>query len=187
MCNTNVSCFFRFIIEDLVTRMEIIFGVQKPSVNHRDVANSIVAADFVSDLAKFVPNIFQDFVQLMDNLKEILTAIEISLKYTDHANHVKYSLRITVRLLAVLFRWNGFKEVDNRQMLIASIACITANADETDLSTLATSAIEVFLTYEPYVIDLPTAVHMFHLIEALSEFVTTPNNHQYAGKCPALS
>lgn len=118
----------------------------------------------------------------MDNLKDIIEAAEkeTNLKYTDHANHVKYSIRLTVRLLAGLFKWNGFREADNQQMLIASISCISENKDN-DLSTLATSAIDRLIKYEPYVIDLTTAVEMFHLIEALSAFISTPNNHQYSG------
>lgn len=118
----------------------------------------------------------------MDNLKETIANAEkeTNLKYTDQANHVKYSIRLTVRLLAGLFKWNGFKEYDNQAMLCASIASITENAD-TDVSTLALSAIERFLAFEPYIIDLSTAVDMFHLIEALSTFVTNPNNHQYSG------
>lgn len=118
----------------------------------------------------------------MDNLKEILTNAEkeTNLKYTEDANHVKYSIRLTVRLLAGLFKWNGFVEPRHKEMLVASIACISDKGDS-DLSALAISAIERFLAYEANIIDLSTAVEMFHLIEALSKFVSTPNSHQYSG------
>lgn len=120
---------------------------------------------------------------MMDDLKETIASAEqeINLKYTAQANHIKYSLRLTVRLLAGLFKWSGFKDPNNQDMLCASISHWSDSSDN-DLSTLATAAIDRFLTYEPYVVDLTTAVNMFHLIEALSEFVSTPNNHQYSGK-----
>lgn len=44
--------------------MDIIFGVQKPPIDQSNIVHSVISADFVSDLIKFVPNIFQNFVQV---------------------------------------------------------------------------------------------------------------------------
>lgn len=116
-------------------------------------------------------------------LKETIASAEneISLKYTDHANHLKICIRLVMQLLAGIFKWSGFNERANKKVLTKVLTPFAGDADPADVSAMATAAIEFFSSHEPLIIDLKTALHTFHLIEALSRFVSTPNNHQYSG------
>lgn len=122
-------------------------------------------------------------IQLVAKLKDIIdsAAKQVSLKYTDEANHVKSCIGLLLRLLAGYFKWAGFTDSKHHVHLVAALASISNGDKSADMTVLAKDTIDVFVKHEPLVIDLATAGHLFHLIEALSHFIKTTNNHQYYG------
>lgn len=93
---------------------------------------------------------------MVDNLKETIAKAEneTSLKYSDHANHVKTCIRLLMQLLAGFFKWSGFNKNTHDTILIASLTPLAGGDKSSDISTLATAAIDFFMTLEPIIIDM---------------------------------
>ncbi|XP_017471044.1 PREDICTED: Fanconi anemia group D2 protein isoform X2 [Rhagoletis zephyria] len=169
----------RFILNDLVCKLESITGAQK--LQNEQPSQHIAKPEyFMYDLSKFL----QTIVERMSRLStEIIKQLE-SVKYvysngdlfTTEFNYIKLCFNMCVRLLAVFFSWTQFSDGNATEALLKdSLLVLLANTQrqslcKKSLADVAAAAFNVMLKYEVSVTDLKTAVHLQDLLKILKRF-----------------
>ncbi|KAG4067200.1 hypothetical protein HA402_000191 [Bradysia odoriphaga] len=174
---------FKFIMDDLVIKMESIFGV-KQFVPDQPMQYVLSPSDLFNDLIKFLPQIVTFFNQLADHLYECVSGAESDVDpelYTDELNYIKVCIGLCLRLFAAFFTWSNFQLDTHKSLLKESLSKLAqSNESEVDgtISQLAQQAIENILRHASTICDLQSAVHMLHLVRSLAVFSTQPKSDE---------
>lgn len=118
----------RFLMEDLTSKVESIFGVHKYSAATPHPGQNIpFPVNFISDLLQMLTKIYAFCNQLANQLRIIIdkaaatnadadASIE-DIMYSDESNYIKCCFGLCLRLLAAKFTWPGYDDDANKEML----------------------------------------------------------------------
>ncbi|XP_053945249.1 Fanconi anemia group D2 protein homolog [Anastrepha ludens] len=176
---------FRFILNDLISKLESITAAQKFQ-NEQPLQHVAKPEYFMCDLSKFLQTILERMSKLS---KEINTQLE-SVKYvysngdlfTPEFNYIKLCFNMCLRLLAVFFSWPQFSDgSDTETLLTDSLLVLLDNTKRSSLrkkpiADVAAAAFDVMLTYEVSIVDLKTAVYLLDLLKLLKRFSNKSSN-----------
>ncbi|XP_055905389.1 Fanconi anemia group D2 protein [Eupeodes corollae] len=170
---------FKFIITDIVNKLESITGVKKFSNDQQ--------SQYMSYPIHFITDIVNQFLDpIMNNFHEISNAISTTVQrvdgalgnadlFTDELNYLKICFGLCLRLLAALFSWSGFGDACNKKILKGALLGVLGKSVRQefinkDTSTLAVEVFNKCRATEASAIDIKSAVHLYHLIQSLKKF-----------------
>ncbi|KAJ6632727.1 Fanconi anemia group D2 protein, partial [Pseudolycoriella hygida] len=171
---------FKFLMDDLVIKMESIFGV-KQFVSDQPLQYVLSPVDLFNDFIVFLPQILQFFNQLSLHLNDIVSSTESHKDprlYTDELNYSKICFGLCLRLFAAFFTWPNFQQDVYQTLLKQSLAALAqSNESEADgtISQTAEQAIENIIRHSSAVCDLQSAVHMLRLVRSLAVYSKNTN------------
>lgn len=114
---------FKFIMDDLIIKLESLTGVTKFVANQRHQFNNN-AEDFVADIIKYMPQILKFFQQLKTHLQETVTSVkgvhDNGDLFTDQAIHVKICFGLCLRMMAALLTWSSFSDEKFKPILVGT-------------------------------------------------------------------
>ncbi|XP_054081207.1 Fanconi anemia group D2 protein homolog isoform X3 [Zeugodacus cucurbitae] len=170
---------FRFILYDLVCKLESINNAQKLQIE-LPLQHVAKPEFFMSDLSKFLQTILQNMTMLSKEINKQLELVKHvysngDLFATDF-NYVKVCFNLCVRLLSVFFAWPQFSDGNATETLLKESLLVLL--DESQRKSLhkktaadvAAAVFEVMLAFESSMVDLKTAVYLFDLLKALKRF-----------------
>ncbi|XP_055851494.1 Fanconi anemia group D2 protein homolog [Episyrphus balteatus] len=178
---------FKFIITDVVNKLESITGVKKFTTDQQ--------LQYISYPIYFITDIVNQFLDpIMNNFHEISTAILTTVQrvdgalgnadlFTDEMNYLKICFGLCLRLLAALFSWSGFGDAANKKILKGALLGVLGKSVRQqyinkDTSTLAFEVFNKCRATEASAVDIKSAVHLYHLIQSLTKFATKKDLEQ---------
>uniref|UniRef100_A0A7G3AIN6 Putative fanconi anaemia protein fancd2 nuclease n=1 Tax=Lutzomyia longipalpis TaxID=7200 RepID=A0A7G3AIN6_LUTLO len=172
---------YKFIIEDLVLKLESFVSLRRPLCHQLQVITSPEA--LVHDLVAMLPQIQQHFAEIVSEMGRAMEAAEQILEshhlYTENVNSLKVCFAITLRLYATLFTWTGFAEHTD---LLQQGLCVIAESAETEIGALASAAIRNVVKHEKLALEIGSALQMVYLVATLTKFADNQEENQGALK-----
>ncbi|XP_059622047.1 Fanconi anemia group D2 protein [Phlebotomus argentipes] len=168
---------YKFIVEDLVLKLESFVGLRKTQCHHLQI---IISPDaLIHDVVAMLPQIQQHFSEIVKEMQGAHEAAEEILEshhlYTINVNSLKTCFATTLRLYATLFSWTGFAE--NAELLQRGLQVIAESA-ETDVQLLASAAIQNVLKREKLALEISSALYMVYLVDTLTKIAENREEDQ---------
>lgn len=111
---------FKFIIEDLILKLESVTGVKKLTPN-QVVQFIICPVALIYDIKQFLPRFMQFFNQILDAMDKIASQGKESgksaLLSADEINFLKTCFGLTLRLWSGMFSWSGMRQEAHQGLL----------------------------------------------------------------------
>ncbi|XP_004536027.1 Fanconi anemia group D2 protein [Ceratitis capitata] len=170
---------FRFILYDLVCKLESITGAQKVQ---SELPLQYVAKPeyFMYDLSKFLQTILQSMSELskeisaqLDRVKHVYSNGDL---FTTEFNYIKVCFNLCIRLFAVFFSWPQFHDDNSIEALLKDSLLVLLDDSKRksmckkSISDISAAAFDVILRYENSIVDLKTAVYLHDLLNILKRF-----------------
>ncbi|XP_067618049.1 Fanconi anemia group D2 protein homolog isoform X2 [Eurosta solidaginis] len=176
---------FRFILNDLVCKLESITGAQKFQ-SEQPLQHVAKPEYFMYDLSKFLQSIMKSMSRLSTEINKQLEEVNRVYSngdlFTTEFNYVKACFNMCVRLLAVFFSWPQFNDGNTTAKLLKDSLfvildeSIRSNFRKKPLEEITAAAFELMLNYELAIVDLKTAVYLHDLLKILKRFSSKCSN-----------
>ncbi|XP_014088001.2 Fanconi anemia group D2 protein homolog [Bactrocera oleae] len=177
---------FRFILYDLVCKLESINNAQKLEIE-LPLQHVAKPEYFMSDLSKFLQTILKNMTKLS---KEINTQLDLvkhvysngDLFATDFS-YIKVCFNLCVRLLAIFFSWPQFSDGNATETLLKESLLVLLDESKRKsfhkkpAADVAAAVFDTMLAFESSIVDLKTAVYLYDLLKVLKRFssITSTN------------
>ncbi|XP_019844495.2 Fanconi anemia group D2 protein isoform X2 [Bactrocera dorsalis] len=170
---------FRFILYDLVCKLESINNAQKLQIE-LPLQHVAKPEYFMSDLSKFLQTILQNMTKLskeinaqLDLVKHVYSNGDL---FSTDFSYIKVCFNLCVRLLAMFFSWPQFSDGNSADTLLKESLLVLLDDSKRKsfykkpAADVAAAAFDTMLTFESSVIDLKTAVYLHDLLKVLKRF-----------------
>ncbi|XP_039954173.1 Fanconi anemia group D2 protein [Bactrocera neohumeralis] len=170
---------FRFILYDLVCKLESINNAQKLQIE-LPLQHVAKPEYFMSDLSKFLQTILQNMTKLskvintqLDLVKHVYSNGDL---FATDFSYIKVCFNLCVRLLAIFFSWSQFSDSNATETLLKESLLVLLDDSKRKsfhkkpAADVADAAFDAMLTFESSVVDLKTAVYLHDLLKVLNRF-----------------